>query len=327
MTRYGIGAISLGSIGLRMLRSMSLHRRFHVVSAWDPSDAAVGRAHAAFPGVEIADSADRVITDARVDAVYIASPPAHHRAYADRAIVARRPILCEKPLGIDLAASRALVDHVERAGVPNAVNFIFAAAQGADHIVAARARGELGEIQAIDVRLHLPAWAARRLAEAPWLGEREQGGFVREVLSHFFYLVERLLGPARIEAGEVRYPAEPGRAERQATALLVAGGVPVTINGTLEGPGPEVNECLVRGTRGAVRLRDLWHYDLADGTEWVAAVPASVAAEEDARQRQLDAFAAMLDGGRPHPADFRAALSVQTLIEALLARGRRGPPA
>ncbi|MCH8809412.1 MAG: Gfo/Idh/MocA family oxidoreductase, partial [Proteobacteria bacterium] len=57
------------------------------------------------------------------EVVYIACPPAAHKEYALAAIEAGKTVFCEKPLGVDVAESRALVARVEESGTPNAVNF------------------------------------------------------------------------------------------------------------------------------------------------------------------------------------------------------------
>ncbi|PZS30305.1 MAG: hypothetical protein DLM58_13890 [Pseudonocardiales bacterium] len=43
-----------------------------------------------------------------------------------------------------------------------------------------------------------PEWPRAFQADARWLADRAQGGFVREVLSHFIYLTDRLVGPVRL---------------------------------------------------------------------------------------------------------------------------------
>ena len=70
-------------------------------------------------------------------------------------------------------------------GTPNAVNFVFASAPSADFLEQRLCANQLGDITAIEMRLFFKRWPRDWQASAAWLARREQGGFVREVLSHF----------------------------------------------------------------------------------------------------------------------------------------------
>jgi len=54
---------------------------------------------------------------AEYDAVYVATPPAFHREYAERAANLGKHVLCEKPLAADLDDARQMVDAAAETGV------------------------------------------------------------------------------------------------------------------------------------------------------------------------------------------------------------------
>jgi predicted dehydrogenase len=60
---------------------------------------------------------ERVLEQARVDAVYVATPNALHKEYTLRAAAAGRHVLCEKPLAPTEADCRAMQEACERAAV------------------------------------------------------------------------------------------------------------------------------------------------------------------------------------------------------------------
>lgn len=60
---------------------------------------------------------EQVLQQARVDAVYIATPNALHKTYALRAAAAGAHVLCEKPLAPSVADCEAIVLGCENAGV------------------------------------------------------------------------------------------------------------------------------------------------------------------------------------------------------------------
>jgi predicted dehydrogenase len=61
------------------------------------------------PARVTADLAD-LLADPSVDAVYIATPHSHHGEYVRAALLAGKPVLCEKPLVTSLEEGQALVD-------------------------------------------------------------------------------------------------------------------------------------------------------------------------------------------------------------------------
>ncbi len=195
---YRVGIIGLGIMGQRMLGNMALHDDFDVVSVFDPAHSVADLHYAA--------NAQSLIESADVDLVYIACPPDYHADYAIAAAKVGKPVFCEKPLGIDVAQSRDLVDTIEAAGIPNAVNFSFAASPSRVFLKSKLADGAFGVIDAIDIRLHFATWPREWQDAATWLAMRKQGGYVREVLSHFIYLTESVFGGLKLENTIVSYP-------------------------------------------------------------------------------------------------------------------------
>jgi predicted dehydrogenase len=85
-------------------------------------DAAKGRAYA--DQWQPADAPARVTTeladllaDPAVDAIYIATPHSHHGEYVRAALLAGKPVLCEKPLVTTRAEGQTLVDLARERGV------------------------------------------------------------------------------------------------------------------------------------------------------------------------------------------------------------------
>jgi len=319
---HKVAIIGLGVIGQRMLSNMPNQGRLEIVGGWDQSSEACATAREKFPWLAIADSADALIRSAATEVVYIGVPPMAHRGYALAAIDAGKAVFCEKPLGIDVAESRELTERMETSGLKQAVNFVFGAARGAEMIRAALAAAEAGDISGVDIRLHFAKWPRGWQENAAWLGQREQGGFVREVLSHYVFLTEKLFGPAALISGSVAYPEAPdGAAETHVLAQFDCDGVPVTFAGTVGGAGPDLVEYTVWGARKSYRLSDWYRLMTSDGGDWRDAITGVDNLALDSYMLQLDNLAAMLDGGPHTLPDFRAALSVQEVIEALLAEG------
>ena len=150
---------------------------------------------------------------------------------------------------------------------------------------------------------------------------RAEGGFTREVVSHFLFLSRRLLGPLELDEQLVQFP-ENGHSEFDIRAKLHAGPVPVNLTGNVGNtPKDDHNVWTLRGDHGAIRLRD-WSFaerQLADGT-WHA--DPSALPNEEMRplvlKRQLDGVIRMTRGEPHHLATLREALDVQTVVEGIL---------
>ena len=124
-----------------------------------------------------------------------------------------------------------------------------------------------------------------------------------------------------LQTSRLDFPPDGVSAERFANVCLDASGVPITITGTTQGVGPEVNQITFWGEKGSLRIRGLHTLETATDDQWCATYPAPDNPELDTYLRQLDNLAALLDGKAHTLADFRAALKTQELIEAILSPG------
>ena len=309
-----LGVVGLGVMGTEMLAAATESAEFTVVSAFDTQPAALDRALAAHPGLPIATGVAELVRSPLVDAVYLATPPADHAWAAIEAMRAGKAVFCEKPLAIDPDDGRRMVDEARRRGVATAVNFALSDRAAALAVADALAAGEAGEVRGVDVRLVFPRWPRDFQTGATWVAGRDQGGFTREVLSHFAYLTDRLLGPLTPVTVGVDLPPGPAGGEIAARGSLRAGGVPVHVSAFAGVAGPELYEWVLWGTRRSYLLRNWGELLVCDGGDWTPVTPPGPRGDDRTR---LALFAEAVRGGRPAGlADFAAALRVQEVIEA-----------
>ena len=64
------------------------------------------------------DDAQALVDDAEVDAVYVATPPSTHKAYALMGIAAGKPVYVEKPMAMDAAECADIIAAGRAANVP-----------------------------------------------------------------------------------------------------------------------------------------------------------------------------------------------------------------
>lgn len=319
-----IGIIGAGIMGERLLNAIlqqepSLVR---VCGIWDPAPEAMRRIAKTYP--QVRGLADAAAVIAASDCVYIASPPASHLGHARAARAAGKSVFSEKPLATDVADARAFVSE---AGGRGAVNFPFASSPAVATLRSWIDKGEIGTPQRIDIEVGFARWPRSwQVDAAGWLDKPIQGGFTREVVSHFLFLSRRLIGPLHGLTGNASFP-EAGKSERRIAAKLQAGDLPVTLAGAVgETPKDDHNVWMLEGDRGAVRLCDwsIAERRLPDGT-WQQAPDAlpNTQARPLALKRQLEGVAKLARGERHHLATLAEALDVQEIVEAILA-GRSG---
>ena len=316
--KINVAIIGLGIMGRRMLEHMGRHESFVPVSMWDPNLEACQLAQSICPSAKIATNAAGAI--AVSDLVYLACPPVPRQELALMAAVAGKAVFLEKPLGVDLTASANLVESLQDAGVPAAVNFTQAAGTALANISQAAATGTLGEIFGIDIIVTYETWPRGWQKEADWLRFRAEGGMTREVLSHFLFFSERLLGPLKLVFAYSSYPADRSLCE---THLLARLETPqqqaVSILASVGGVQPDRQQVTIKGSKKSRRVSEFSLDMESRGGPFVLLEEAPDDRRATALKAQLDELELCYER-KPHRlATLTEALRVQTLVETMLA--------
>lgn len=312
-----VAVIGLGIMGKRMLEQMQIHADFVPVSLWDPSKEACRASQVLVPTAKVASSAEAAMSAA--DLVYLACPPVPRMAYAMMAADMGKAIFLEKPLGVDVAESRALVRHLEVAGVPAAVNFTQAAGVALKGVVDSAARGELGEVLGVDIIVTYAQWPRGWQMSADWLRYRAEGGMTREVLSHFLFFCERVLGPLRVTWAHARYPADTSLCETHVLAQLESDvGQVVSVMASVGGVQPDRQELTIKGSLVSRRISE-FHIDAqSDGGPFVELGTRPDDPRAVSLRAQLNELLLCLDRKPNRLASPAEALRVQCLVEEML---------
>lgn len=318
-TPISLGLIGAGIMGERMLRAAldQPATALRVAGIWDPSTDAMARIGAALPSV--AHQPDAAALIAASDCVYIASPPSSHLGHARAALAAGKAVFCEKPLAVDVEDARAFVGE---AGDRGAVNFPFASSPAIARLREWIDSGAIGAPQRVTIEVAFADWPRSwQVDAAGWLDRTAQGGFTREVVSHFLFLTRRIAGPFTGLVAKAAYP-EAGKSERRIEATLTAGALPVTLTGSVgTTTKDDHNVWTLEGDKGAVRLCDWSRAErrLPDG-RWEPD-PEALSQNEArplALRRQLEGVAKLTRGEPHHLATLREAFDVQDIVETIL---------
>jgi predicted dehydrogenase len=174
--------------------------------------------------IPLADSFEQILRDPDIDAVVLATPHSQHQAQALAAAAARKHIFVEKPITLDLAGARVVVDAARKAKVVLAVGL---ARRFHPSLAAVRARlhdGRLGKVVAM-VAQHTTS-TAQFVALDNWRAAPEEapGGALTAVGVHALDHMIEFAGPVR-DVRCVTARNYPGRSDDTTTIMLrFAGG-------------------------------------------------------------------------------------------------------
>ena len=314
---YRTAIIGLGIMGRRMAEHMALHPDFSVEAIWDPDPASCDLAQKVVPGAVLAHSAAAAMAD--VDLVYLACPPVPRKAYALHAAAAGKAVFLEKPLGVDVAESRALVAAISAAGVPAAVNFTQAAGAALTEVSAAAQDGRLGTLMGADIVVSYANWPRGWQEAADWLRYRAEGGMTREVISHFLFFSERILGPLELVWARADYPEDDALCETHVAARLVSRlGAPVPIMGSVGGAQPDRQELTIKGADVSRRISEFYRDAASDGGSFKPVAPDPKDPRAVSLKAQLDDLSLLMAGQTHRLATLDEALRIQVLVERIL---------
>lgn len=313
--------IGLGIMGRRMAEHMTLHTDFTVDAIWDPDPAACALARAMAPDATVAATAEAAI--AAADLVYLACPPVPRKAYALAAAAAGKAVFLEKPLGVDIGESRALVDALAASGVPAAVNYTQAAGDALSEVSSAAQSGAMGTLMGADIVVSYAQWPRAWQEAADWLRFRAEGGMTREVISHFLFFSVRILGPLELVWAQADYPAQSDLCETHVAARLIsATGMPVTIMGSVGGAQPDRQEVTIKGRTESRRISDFYRNAASNGGPFVQLHDEYDDPRAASLKAQLDDLSLLIAGKPNRLATPEEALRVQVLVESILAPNR-----
>lgn len=139
--------LGCGRIGAMHASTLASHPEVDSLVIMDP-DEKRSQALATRWGTSVCASVDHLLA-AQPDAVVIAAPTASHPELVRRCLAEEIPTFCEKPLALDVPASRDLVEQANRSGVPLQVGFQRRFDSEYARARQAVASGELGQIYSV----------------------------------------------------------------------------------------------------------------------------------------------------------------------------------
>ena len=222
MTKTRIGFIGCGLIARSHARGLAAVDGVEIVAVFDldPGRTTAFASEHASPAA-VVSSPEEVIASA--DAVYVCTWTAAHPEFVEAVATAGKPVFCEKPLAVDLAAAQAMTDAVVKAGVVNQVGLVLRnspAFRWVHQQLVDPAAGQLMNIVFRDDQ-YLPT---QGLYGSTWRGDRTKAG-AGTLLEHSIHdldLLRWMMGPIATVTASMGTVHGLDGIDDQASVLLVA---------------------------------------------------------------------------------------------------------
>lgn len=181
-----LALIGCGRIGRMHAELVQANPRCRLHSLHDVNAAAVAELTEG-TGIKPAETPEAIFADPQVDAVIVASVTSTHADYIEAAVAAGKPVLCEKPIDLDISRVRACAAAISGSDVPVQIGFNRRFDPGHSALRRAVAAGEIGKLVQLIVTSRDPFPPGRDYL----LGA---GGMIRDMTIHDFDLSRFVLG-------------------------------------------------------------------------------------------------------------------------------------
>lgn len=234
---------------------LDLKDRVEVVGAFSPTPARRDAFSERF-GLPTVDSLDAIFEDALVDYVIILTPPNSHLELVQRAAVAGKHVLLEKPLDVTLERSQQLVAVARQAGIKLGVVFQRRFRTVFSETAKLLSEGALGEI--ISVSMRLSNWRPQSYYDEPGRGtiSRDGGGVLLTQAIHTIDQMITLAGlPTEVSGFAVTSPVHRMETEDLVhVSMRFENGAIGSLSATTSAYPGYPDEIEILGTRGSARL-------------------------------------------------------------------------
>ena len=312
---YRTAIIGLGAVGKRMLTNLFSHPRFEPVVGYDLSSKSLNNFELPDGSFKFLDDITDLYETRGIDLLYISTPPKFHAGAVYEGLKNKWNILCEKPLGISLSDSTQLVRTIEQYEVFQGVNFVFSGAPSMHAAKKQLAAGVIGDLKGAEFIMKFANWPRPWQAHAAWLGEREQGGMLREVGSHYAYLSQEIFGKLKPSPSQIIEFPQKGLAETLFMGRWESSYGSITLNARVGGHRQDMVRYRILGSEGCLVFDNWYQLYLEKPDGWTPLLDSESSQPIRAYMGQLDQLALQLDDGQKRLASFSDALAVQELIE------------
>ena len=264
---------------------------------------------------------DAVLSDPRIDLIYLALPPIVHAEWAARALAAGKHVLCEKPLSANGTTAAAIADAADAAGLRAFVGFHFRLHGFIRDLLETIASGILGEVRLVEIDFSIPHFVVQ--PGNIRLDGDLAGGAVMDVGCYAVDLLRAAFGePQVVSAVAQPYDADP-RIDLQTDAeLRLPGGIPALLRASFLGDDTGAMWVRVDGSEASLLATSVivpqWGATLTvTATEGTVLRQSSADPAENSYARQLEHLAVVLGDGSESLIDARRVVGTMRVVDAI----------
>ena len=193
MKKLRFGIIGAGGIAdRRTLPGMMKANNVEVVAVMEVLPEVAESLRAKYNAKYAYTTAEEVIQNPEVDAVYIASPVVFHAKQAMMAADYGKHILLEKPIAMSIAEGQEVVDYVAKKGVKFAAGFMMRFGAHVMNMKKAIADGKIGQV--VNGYSQFTCWLPNSSGNWRLVKAKSGGGALMDMGVHCIDLMEYILG-------------------------------------------------------------------------------------------------------------------------------------
>lgn len=308
-----IGIIGAGVVAERIINASNNHPRANVKAIYDVNEDKLKEVIDKY-GLKAVDSYQELLNDEDIDIIYLAVPPKYHHSIAVEILKTDKHFLCEKPLANSTEEAKEMYELAKSKNIIHAMNFPTVYKNIYTKVEELLNQGFIGDLLRIEFQGHFTHWP-RLWQQNDWISSREQGGFVREVVTHYIQMIQELFGDIEDIKSFIEYPEDPKLSEESIIARGTVNGVPLLINGVTNVGMEEELSFIIYGNNGSIAIKnwaELWISNKDTPLERLEVK------EDHHLVNLLDNVFKAIDGQKARIVDFEQGYKTHKIIEKLL---------
>jgi len=186
MNKINVAVLGCGRIGEMHAKNISLHELTSLACVYDINSEFADKV-ASDLNVPAVNDDTKIFSNPDIDAVLIASATNTHIEFIEKSVAANKPVLCEKPIDLDIKLVNECADRLKNNDVPIQLGFNRRFDPGHQAAKQSLLNGEIGDLHQCIITSRdpgLPSWDYLKVS----------GGQFRDMTIHDFDLARFMLG-------------------------------------------------------------------------------------------------------------------------------------
>jgi predicted dehydrogenase len=196
-----VGIVGLGKMGVSHYAIVNAHPKAQVVGVCDPMGYVLDVVHK-YTGVPVYSDYTKMLNEAPLDAVIIATPSRLHAAFVEQALSKGLHVFCEKPFCLDVADAERLTKLADAKGLVNQVGYHYRFVGAFQEMKRLLDLGAIGRVTHVLAEAYGPV--VLKPKGSTWRTQRnEGGGCLYDYAAHPINLLNWFFGMPTAVSGSV----------------------------------------------------------------------------------------------------------------------------